>query len=79
MKVKHQLTTSQVASQGNKASSTVVTDKSPNDYVNQVTIDAHEGRDASKDSSYGSQAYHGHSLTEKSVTMTGAIHHHSQE
>ena len=72
MKVKNELNSQNTI----KASSTVVTDKSPGDYVNQVTINVQEGEDIGRESSYGSSAQ-GISQTEKSVAMHGGIRHNS--
>ena len=55
-----------------------MTDKSPGDYLNQVTINVQEGEDIGRQSSYESSVQ-GISQTEKSIVMRGGIHHHSQE
>ena len=79
MRVKNQLNSqiSGVVSQ-QAGSSTVVTDKSPNDYVNQVTINVREGEDVSRESYQGSSIQgdrggHDASQTQRSVVMLGAI------
>ena len=78
MRVKNELN-SQI-SNTNKASSTVMTDKSPGDYLNQVTINVNEAEDIGRVSSYESLNQGGNnSQTEKSVAMHGGILYQSQE